>query len=586
MGSQGYQILILGGGIAGLSAALAATKFAPPGLCPAVAIFEIRLKPGTVGGAVSLSPNALRILDHLGVLEIIRRRRLGISTDAVEVFSAYTARRLCEISFRGPVNEGIGSPPYKALRITRADLMAALVKVVDGAPNITLSCGKRATSIREDSSGVTIVFSDGTTSPHGHVLIGCDGVHSFTRNHHVDPTRRQVYSGLANAFGFVPLAEKEPVHFATSAINLARGGMLLTSYFEPTRRFGYVGAIVALPDPGLIEEWKGGSGNSMIRAKITERFGDALLPTVRVFVRDATDWFMWPIYSLPPLGRWATERTVLLGDAAHAMPPQGETIGLALEDSVLLARCLHSVARHKGCIKEAFESYERVRRPRINAAYRESEDVVYSVRTSSWLGYELKALVVPFLLWPITRTSISIATSPIAASSIAAGSIAASPVAAGSSATRSIATSPIAAGSITAGSIAAGPVAAGSSATRSIAASPIAAGSITAGSIAASSIAAGSITAGSIAASSIAAGSITAGPVAAGSSATRSIATRPIAAGSITAGSIAADPVAAGSSATRSIAASPVAAGSSVTGGIAANTPASYGAAIALVNDV
>lgn len=99
-------------------------------------------------------------------------------------------------------------------------------------------------------------------------------------------------------------------------------------------------------------------------AAIVERPGDAPLPTVHAFIGDAADWFMmWPLYTLPPLGRWATEKTLPPRDAAHAMPPQGETIELSLDNRVLSACHLHGVAQPKGRIKDGFEAYERARRP-------------------------------------------------------------------------------------------------------------------------------------------------------------------------------------------------------------------------------
>jgi len=117
MSPQDYQILILGGGVAGLTTALALTKFASTSLCPTITIFEIRPEPGTVGGAINLTPNALRLLDYLGVLPIVKQRQYGITVNAVEVFSIYHSRKLAESSFRGPKNEGIGNPPYKVRQI-------------------------------------------------------------------------------------------------------------------------------------------------------------------------------------------------------------------------------------------------------------------------------------------------------------------------------------------------------------------------------------------------------------------------------------------------------------------------------------
>ena len=106
------DIIILGGGVAGLTTALALTKFAPSGQIPKIRIFEIRPVPATIGGAVNLTPNALRLLDHLGALQIIKDNGYGETINAIEVFNIYGGK-IAESSFSGPDGNGLGSPPYK-----------------------------------------------------------------------------------------------------------------------------------------------------------------------------------------------------------------------------------------------------------------------------------------------------------------------------------------------------------------------------------------------------------------------------------------------------------------------------------------
>jgi len=111
--TKGLDVIILGGGIAGLTTALALTKFAPKDAIPNIRIFEIRPEPATIGGAVNLTPNALRLLDHLGALPIMKEHRMGMTINYLEVFDLYSGK-LAESDFRGPKGEGIGNPPYKA----------------------------------------------------------------------------------------------------------------------------------------------------------------------------------------------------------------------------------------------------------------------------------------------------------------------------------------------------------------------------------------------------------------------------------------------------------------------------------------
>ena len=156
-----------------------------------------------------------------------------------------------------------------------------------------------------------------------------------------------------------------------------------------------------MPDVGSRDGWKAKGGDEEeVRADMRARFGDSVLPAVNKFIEEAQYWYMWPVYTLPPFGRWATERVMLLGDAAHGMPPQGESTGIVLEDGVLLARCILRKQEMGGIIKEAFNAYEALRRERINAAYRESQAVVSSVQDVGWVGHTIKMLIIPiYLCW-------------------------------------------------------------------------------------------------------------------------------------------------------------------------------------------
>lgn len=317
---EGLDVIILGGGIAGLTTALALTKLAPQDAVPNIQIFEIRPEPATIGGAVNLTPNALRMLDHLGAYEVIKRRGYGKDIDELEVFDIYSTK-LAVSSFKGPYGEGIGSPPFKALRITRGDALKAVLEVVKSQNNITLTCGKKTSDIQETADNVTITFEDGDTC-RADLLMGCDGIHSVTRLTHVDPDRKETYTGVCNAFGFAPVQKDFPVHFDCTAINFARRGMLLTSYHNPEMNSIYVGALMEVADIGSRDGWKQvGSDAEKTRAELLSRFGDANVSCIKTLIKSAEDFYLWPVFTLSKDGRWSTNRCMLLGDAAVSVYP-------------------------------------------------------------------------------------------------------------------------------------------------------------------------------------------------------------------------------------------------------------------------
>ena len=275
-----------------------------------------------------------------------------------------------------------------------------MLEALEKYSNIKMICGKRTVKIDETATKVTLHFEDGESAT-GDLLLGCDGIHSITRHKHVDPERIETYSGIANAFGFAPRPKKAALHFDTSAINFSQSGMLLTSFCEPTKSRVYIGALLEMPAISSRDGWKAaGADSRAVQKDILRRFGHAAMPGVVPAVETAEDWFLWPVFTLSAGGKWATNRVMLLGDAAHAMPPQGESTGIVFEDTILFARCL---ARWQetghGTIKEAFNHYEILRRPRIDAAFAESHDVVNVVKDIGWLGHKVKTFIIPWYLW-------------------------------------------------------------------------------------------------------------------------------------------------------------------------------------------
>jgi 2-polyprenyl-6-methoxyphenol hydroxylase-like FAD-dependent oxidoreductase len=198
--------------------------------------------------------------------------------------------------------------------------LKGVIAAVEQQENISITCGTRTVKIDETADSVTIHFEGGGSAT-GDLLMGCDGIHSVTRLKHVEPERRATYSGVSNAFGFAPIEKDFKVHFECTAINFARRGMLLTSFHSPEADSVYVGALMQVEDIGSRDGWKSvGADAEKTRAQLLERFGDAKIACIKPLIEKATDFFLWPVFTLSKEGKWSTDRVMLLGDAAVSRP--------------------------------------------------------------------------------------------------------------------------------------------------------------------------------------------------------------------------------------------------------------------------
>ena len=137
------DIVIIGSGISGLSAALAFSHYLTP-LIPdlRITIFELHPIPSTSGGALSLSPVALRHFDYLGILDELDEYgpESGVDVDAVEIFSSRTGNPISCMDFSGKNGLGYGDTEtgrrYKARRVMRINLSLAMIAAAEKRRNI------------------------------------------------------------------------------------------------------------------------------------------------------------------------------------------------------------------------------------------------------------------------------------------------------------------------------------------------------------------------------------------------------------------------------------------------------------------
>ena len=247
-------------------------------------------------------------------------------------------------------------PGQPSLAMWRADLHRVVHQHAVAA-GIAVQHGKRLVDVREDPSGVTAVFSDGSTAT-ADVLVGADGIRSTVRSL-IDPDAPDArYVGLLGFGGFAPgaaPAEPEAMHFVY-------GKEAFFGYWTlPDGRTGWFSNLPHEKPLPMAEARRVPADEWMrqLRARHSEDF-----PAHDVLRHADADGLMviGSLEILPKVPQWHRGRMALVGDAAHApSSSSGQGASLAVESAVQLARCLRDLPD----AGTAFAAYERLRRSRV-----------------------------------------------------------------------------------------------------------------------------------------------------------------------------------------------------------------------------
>ncbi|CAI7629724.1 unnamed protein product [Penicillium pancosmium] len=399
------DIIIVGAGIAGIACALALSHEVSPYVPDLkIKIYERHDILSTSGGAINLTPVAQRHLAQLGVLEELDRMGSegGAEVDAISLYSIRSGRSIGSIGFVDHHGNGYGG--FKGRRVMRIVLSMAMLTLAERTPNIELIFGKKVVGGEETESNAVVHFKDGTKAV-GDLVIGCDGVHSAVRTSWVDPGSPSEYTGISFLQATVPTDSiSSRIHFRSSALNISRHGSMLTSYCDRDREQIFAAATVQFSQDDLSyyrmepgQDWATQHRiKCALRREIRDRFSKTAIPCIREIVNSEADWMLYPVHQVPPGGKWSTNRVILLGDAAHAMPPRDESAAYALDDAILFARIL--VRYRSEPLSEVFDAYESMRRDTIENAFKESHRMWDRNRDMGMLEGRLKEWLMPFYL--------------------------------------------------------------------------------------------------------------------------------------------------------------------------------------------
>ncbi|KAI9902303.1 hypothetical protein N3K66_001655 [Trichothecium roseum] len=360
--SKIHDVAIIGAGLAGLTLALALDQ---QGI--SVTVYESRPAPLNIGGAVMLSPNALKVLDALGFYETVKPQ--GYSFETLE-YRDVEGNLVETYEFGNEEKYG-----YQGLRIYRHVLIDALVAALAGK-GVRVRYGVKFSHVVEDTaaSGVTFSFVDGTTTTtaSASLLIGADGIHSTVRKY-LYPDLQPKFVGMAGITAAVPTAQlKLPPGYHLPVTIVSPQGAFVIAPQQPDGSEVLIGKQqrVAAGDRTAAGWDRDFVADKQSGAEFLQQGNDAFPEVVRnaTSVVDPQKVNKWPFFVVPKLDRWASEsrRVLILGDAAHAIPPSaGQGINQAFEDAYILALLLGK-GGHAGDMTDALSFWQSYRQERVD----------------------------------------------------------------------------------------------------------------------------------------------------------------------------------------------------------------------------
>ncbi|RSZ44654.1 FAD-binding protein [Variovorax beijingensis] len=324
------HILVVGGGIGGLSAALALSRGGHR-----VDVFEQAPVFAEIGAGIQMGPNVTRRLAQLGLAEGLEA--IAARPDALVVQSAGSGAELARLPLGDAMRERYGAP---YLCVHRADLHALLLEAVHARGRGTLVTDARIAQV-ETSDDLVCISSSGARAWEGEALIGADGLWSLARQRLDVPSAAEPPRATGHT-AWRAMAEQAALPQA-----LRRGridvwlGPHLHAVAYPVRGGAWLNVVVIAESApaGDARDWDQASSLAALQ-KATGRSGRAL----QALLEAMPGWRAWTLSDRPPLAsaaEMAHERVALVGDAAHPMVPYlAQGAGMAIEDSMALAEAL------------------------------------------------------------------------------------------------------------------------------------------------------------------------------------------------------------------------------------------------------
>lgn len=343
------RVVIVGAGIGGLTAALSLEAAGHRD----VEIFERAPELRPLGVGINLLPHAMREVEELRLTDAITA--LGVAPSTLSYYNRHgqliwSEPRGIEAGYRWPQQS-----------VHRGRLQMALYQAVVDRLGDVVRTGHELVRVEDEPDRATAVFrtADGEVRATGDVVIGADGIHSALRAQRYPDDGAPVWSGLTLWRG-------------TAVVPTYLDGRTMVMAGDGEQKF--VAYPLTMPDEdgrqriNFIAERRGtGSvdvdwNRSVDPTPIVDLFRSWRYDWLDIpqTIADAEEILEYPMVDRNALPRWTFGRTTLIGDAAHAMYPNGSNGG---SQAILDARTLVHQLATAPSVEEALNAYDEIRRP-------------------------------------------------------------------------------------------------------------------------------------------------------------------------------------------------------------------------------
>ena len=371
--NSNLPVIVAGGGIGGLAAALALVR---QGFN--VKVLEQAPEIGEIGAGIQLGPNAFHAFDALGVGDKARSR--AVFTDEMVMHDAIDEYLVGRIPTGEAFRKRFGNP-YAVIH--RVDVHLSLLEGAQETGKVEFLTSTRVERIEQTEDSVTVYDQNGKAH-HGSALIGADGVKSVVRELYVnDPPRvtgHVVYRAVIDKKDF-------PENLQWNAASIWVGPNCHLVHY-PLRGGEQYNVVVTFHSRNK-EQWGVTDGS----AEEVQSYFQGICPKARQLIDLPKSWRRWATADREPIAQWSFGRATLLGDAAHPTTQYlAQGACMALEDAVTLGEALRV---NKNDFVKAFDLYQRsrvARTARIVLSAREMGRIYHAkgverlIRNDLWKG--------------------------------------------------------------------------------------------------------------------------------------------------------------------------------------------------------